>query len=73
MAQDRFFGARPITSVDLFHIPVRYLFSKNKDEKTAEEKLGDEAKEKIKDTSRDILKEMDVNLYGKISKEEFMK
>ena len=49
------------------------MFSKNKDEKTAEEKLGDEAKEKIKDTSRDILKEMDVNLDGKISKDEFVK
>ena len=73
MAQDRFFGARPITSVDLFHIPVRYLFRKNQDEKTAEEKLGDEAKEKIEEIARDILKEMDVNLDGKISKEEFIK
>ena len=52
---------------------IFHLFRKNQDENTAEEKLGDEAKEKIEDTSRDILKEMDVNLYGKISKEEFMK
>ena len=45
---------------------------KNHDENTGE-KLEDEAKEKIEEIARDILKEMDVNLDGKISKEEFIK
>ena len=59
--------------VDLFYITVRYLFlHKNQDENTGE-KFEDEAEEKIKELSRDILMEMDVNQFGKISKEEFMK
>ena len=59
--------------IDLFSIPVRYLFlHKNQGENT-QEKLEDEAKEKIEEISRDILKEMDVNSDGNISKEEFIK
>ena len=45
---------------------------KNKDENTGE-KFEDEVKEKIEEIARDILKEMDVNLDGKISKDEFVK
>ena len=62
-----------LVCVDSFYILVRYLFlHKNHDENTGE-KLEDEAKEKIEKIARDILKEMDVNLDGKISKEEFIK
>ena len=45
---------------------------KNQDENTGE-KFEDEVKEKIEEIARDILKEMDVNLDGKISKDEFIK
>ena len=45
---------------------------KNQGENTGE-KLEDEAEENIKEISRDVLMEMDVNQFGKISKEEFMK
>ena len=61
------------TQIHLFYIPVRYLFlHKNQDENTGE-KFEDEAEEKIKELSRDILMEMDVNQFGKISKDEFIK
>ena len=59
--------------IDLFSIPVRYLFLHKNQGETTQEKLEDEAKEKIEEISRDILKEMDVNSDGNISKDEFMK
>ena len=45
---------------------------KNQGENT-QEKLDNEAKEKITQKTKDILKEMDVNSDGKIYKEEFIR